>query len=385
MFFIKIIIRNALRHRLRTFLTVIGVAIAILAFGMLRTLVGLWYLGVEQSSATRLVTRNAISLVFPLPISYYDRIRQIPGVRTVSYGSWFGGIYIDEKHFFANYAVEPKGYLELYPEFILPPGDKKEFIRDRKGCIVGRRLADKYGWKIGDLITLRGTIYPGQWEFMLRGIYRGREKATEERVLMFHWDYLNESLKKTVPRRADQVGYFMIGVENPGMAAQVSRDVDRTFRNSLAETLTETEQAFHLGFVAMTEAIMIAIQIVSYVVILIIMIVAANTMAMTARERIPEFATLKTLGFGATHIAFIVFGESVFIAMTGGVLGALLTFPASRWIETELAEYFPYFSVSTTTIYLDLAAACLIGCVAAIFPTWRSATIRIAEGLRRIG
>jgi putative ABC transport system permease protein len=385
MFFIKIIIRNAFRHRLRTFLTVIGVAIAILAFGMLRTLVGLWYLGVEQSSATRLVTRNSISLVFPLPISYYDRIRQIPGVKTVSYGSWFGGIYIDEKHFFANYAVEPKNYLELYPEFILPAAEKKEFIRDRKGCIVGKRLADKYGWKIGDLITLRGTIYPGQWELMLRGIYSGREKSTEERVLMFHWDYLNEALKKTVPRRADQVGYYMIGVTNPGMAAQVAQDVDRTFRNSLAETLTETEQAFHMGFVAMTEAIMIAIQIVSYVVILIIMIVAANTMAMTARERIPEFATLKTLGFGSTHIAFIVFGESVFIAMTGGVLGALLTFPASSWIETELAEYFPYFNVSMTTIYLDLAAACLIGVVAAIFPTWRSATIRIAEGLRRIG
>lgn len=385
MFFIKMIIRNAFRHRLRTFLTVIGVAIAILAFGMLRTLVGLWYHGVEQSSATRLVTRNAISLIFPLPISYYDRIRQVPGVKTVSYGNWFGGIYIDEKNFFANYAIEPKNYLELYPEFVFPPGEKEAFILDRKGCVVGRKLADKYHWKIGDLITLRGTIFPGQWEFVLRGIYKGKEKGTEERVLMFHWDYLNESVKKTVPRRADQVGYYMIGVTSPGIAAQVAQEVDRKFRNSLAETLTETEQAFHMSFVSMTEAIMIAIQIVSYVVILIIMIVAANTMAMTARERIPEFATLKTLGFGPAHIAFIVFGESVLIAMTGGILGTLLTFPASTWIETELAEFFPYFSVSMTTIYLDLAASFLIGLVAALFPTWRSSTIGIAEGLRRIG
>ena len=385
MLFLKLVIRNACRHRLRTFLTVVGVAIAVLAFGLLRTLVGLWYLGVEQSSSTRLVTRNAISLVFPLPISYYDRIRQVPGVKTVSYGDWFGGIYIDEKHFFANYAIEPRNYLDLYPEFILTQSEKEAFVRDRKGCIVGRRLADKYGWKVGSLITLKGTIFPGQWEFVLRGIYRGKEKGTEERVLMFHWDYLNETLKKTVPRRADQVGYYMIGVDSPGVAARVARDVDRTFKNSLAETLTETEQAFHLGFVSMTEAIMIAIQIVSYVVILIIMVVAANTMAMTARERVPEFATLKSMGFGPAHIASLVFGESVLIAVTGGALGALLTFPAARWIETELAEFFPYFSVSMTTIYIELLAACLVGVVAALFPTWRSSTIPVAEGLRRIG
>ncbi len=158
---LKLIIRNAFRHRLRTALTVVGVAIAILAFGMLRTLVGLWYLGVERSSATRLVTRNAISLVFPLPHSYLERIRGIPGVKEVSYGNWFGGIYIDEKHFFANEAMEPKSFLELYPEFVLPPEEKAAFIRDRKGCIVGKKLADTYGWKLGDLITLRGPSTRG--------------------------------------------------------------------------------------------------------------------------------------------------------------------------------------------------------------------------------
>ncbi|HEX9078376.1 MAG TPA: FtsX-like permease family protein [Desulfuromonadaceae bacterium] len=385
MFFIKLIIRNAFRHRLRTCLTILGVAIAILAFGMLRTLVGLWYVGVERSSASRLITRNAISLVFPLPISYAERIRQVPGVKTVSYGNWFGGIYIDEKHFFANYAIEPRHYLDLYPEFILPPEQKDAFIRDRRGCVVGKKLADLYGWKIGSLITLKGTIYPGQWEFVLRGIYRGKDKGTEERVLMFQWDYLNETLKKTVPSEADQVGYYLVGVTDPNRAAEVALDVDRVFKNSLAETLTETEKAFQLGFVAMTEAIMIAIQIVSYVVIVIIMVVAANTMAMTARERIAEYATLKTLGFGAQHIAGIVFGESVFISLLGGILGVVLTFPAARWIETELAQYFPFFSVSTATVYIDLATACAIGAVAALFPTWRGATIRIADGLRRIG
>jgi putative ABC transport system permease protein len=382
---LKLIIRNSFRHKLRTFLTIIGVAIAILAFGMLRTLVGLWYLGVEQSSSTRLVTRNAISLVFSLPISYLERIRGISGVKSVSYGNWFGGIYIDEKNFFANFAVEPKSYLALYPEFILPPAERKVFINDRKGAVVGRKLAAKYGWKIGDIITLKGTIFPGQWEFVLRGIYRGAQKGTDETQFFFHWDYLNETLKKSVARRADQVGFYMIGVTSPDRAAEVAQAVDDIFRNSLAETLTETERAFQLGFVSMTEAIMIAIQIVSYVVIVIIMVVAANTMAMTARERIAEYATLKTIGFGASQIALIIFGESVLISLLGGVLGVVLTFPAAHWIETELSQFFPYFSVSAQTVCIDMLIACGVGIVAAIFPTWRGTTIRIADGLRRIG
>ena len=385
MFVLKLIIRNAFRHKLRSLLTVVGVAIAILAFGMLRTLVGLWYYGAENASATRLVTRNAISLVFSLPLAYRERIRQVPGVQQVSYGNWFGGIYRDEKQFFANYAVEPKSYLGLYPELLLSAEQKNSFILDRKGCIVGRKLADLHGWRLGDTITLKGTIFPGQWEFVLRGIFRGAEKATEERVLLFHWDYLNETLKKTVPRRADQAGFYMIGVNRPELAAEVSATIDSIFRNSIAETLTETEKAFHLSFVSMTEAIMIAIQAVSYVVIVIIMVVAANTMAMTARERIAEYATMKTLGFGAGHIAGVVFGESMVIAITGGVAGIILTYPVASWIENELVQYFPAFPVSTETIILDLLAAAAVGAVAGIFPTWRGSTIRIADGLRRIG
>ena len=385
MLFFRLILRNAFRHRLRTVLTVFGVAVAIAAFGLLRTLVGLWYLGVESASATRLVTRNAISLVFPLPISYRERILSIPGVADVAYGNWFGGIYIDEKNFFASHAVEPKSYLELYPEFVLPPEQKTAFLRDRKGAIAGRQLADQHGWRLGDLITLKGTIFPGEWEFVLRGIYRGAEKSTEERIFFFHWDYLNETMKKTSPRRADQVGYYIVGVERPELAAEVAVALDRTFANSLAETMTETERSFQLGFVAMTEAILTAIEIVSYVVILIIMVVTANTMAMTARERMAEYATLKTLGFAPRHLAGIVFGESITIALAGGVLGTILIFPAARWIEVELAQFFPAFSIAPATIAQGLLAALTVGVTAGIFPTWRAATIRIAEGLRRIG
>ena len=385
MFVLKLIIRNAFRHKLRSILTIIGVAIAVMAFGLLRTLVGVWYLGVETSSSSRLVTRNAISLVFPLPISYEAKIRSIPGIKGISYMNWFGGVYINEKNFFPNFAVDPRTFFDRYPEFVLDPAAKRAFVLDRKGCIVGRSVAQRFGWKIGDVVTLKGTIYPGQWEFVIRGIYHGAEKSTDETQFFFHWDYLNETLKKTVPRRADMVGIYVIGLENPDQAAEVSLAVDKMFKNSLAETLTETERSFQLSFVAMTEAIVTAIQIVSYVVIVIIMVVAANTMAMTARERISEYATMKTLGFGAWHIAGTVFGESIAIAMIGGLLGIGLSFPAGGWIEQELKQFFPVFSISAKTIYLDLMAAFAVGAVAAVFPTWRGATINISEGLRRIG
>ncbi len=385
MFILKLIIRNTFRHKLRAILTITGIAIAVLAFGLLRTLVGLWYLGVESSSPSRLVTRNAISLVFPLPLSYKDKIRQAPGVKTVSYGSWFGGIYITEKNLFANFAVEPRTYLDLYPEFVLPPDQKKAMLLDRKAAVAGRKLVERFGWKLGDTIVLKGTIFPGQWEFVLRAIYRGAQKNVDETQFFFHWDYLNESMKKTMPRRADQIGFYMIGVRNPDQAAGVSLAIDNLFRNSLAETLTETERAFQMGFVSMTEAIVIAIQIVSYIVIVIIMAVAANTMAMTARERTSEYATLKTLGFGARHIAGIVAGEALFLSLAGGAVGVILTFPAAHWIETALTQFFPVFHVSARTVYLELMTAAVVGTVAAIFPAWRGATIRIAEGLRRIG
>ncbi len=384
MFFFKMIIRNAFRHPLRSLLTIAGVAVAIIAFGLLRTLVELWYLGAESSSATRLITRNSISLVFSLPISYREKIRQVSGVTDVANANWFGGIYKTEKNFFPNFAVSGN-YLDLYPEFRLAGEERKAFIRDRKGAVAGRKLAEKHGWKLGDQITLKGTIFPGQWEFVLRGIYRGAERTTDESQFFFHWDYLNETLKRTIPRRADQTGIFLIGVKRPEQAAEVAQGVDDRFRNSLAETLTETEKAFQLGFVAMTEAIVVAIQFVSYVVIVIIMVVAANTMAMTARERIAEYATLKTLGFGGLHIGAVVFGESLFIAITGGVVGVILTFPAAQWIERELSQFFPVFRVTGDTVYLDLLAAAVVGTVAGIFPTWRGATIRIADGLRRIG
>jgi putative ABC transport system permease protein len=382
---LKLIFKNAFRHRLRTFLTVLGVAVAILAFGLLRTVVSAWYAGVEASSASRLVTRNAVSLVFPLPLSYREKIRQVDGVKMVSYGTWFGGIYIDEKHFFANYAVEPKTYLEMYPEFIIPPGQMAAFLCDRKGAVAGRKLANRYGWKIGDIITLKGTIFPGNWDFNLRGIYRGRDRTVDETAFFFQWDYLNEALKKTGRTWADQVGWYMVEIADPNIAADVSLRIDKMFKNSFAETLTETEKAFQLSFISMTEAIVIAIQLVSFMIIFIIMAVVANTMAMTARERIGEYAIFKTLGFGAFHISGLVFGESLIITMTGASLGIILTFPAANIFSKALSQFFPIFNVAHETIVMDVIAALIVACVAAIFPSWRAVKIRVADGLRRIG
>ncbi len=385
MYFLSLIFRNAFRHKLRTSLTVLGITIAILAFGLLRTVISAFYAGVEASSASRLVTRNAISIIFSLPLSYKDRIRQIEGVKVVSWGNWFGGIYIDEKHFFANFAIEPKSFFELYPELVVPEDQKAAFMRDRKGFIAGRKLVEKYGWKPGDLVSLRGTIFPGQWDFIMRGSYKGRDKTVDESTFYFHWDYLNETMKKTSPGRADQIGFFMIGITKPEIAAEVAQSIDNTFKNSYAETLTETEKAFNLGWIAMSEAIVTAIQLVSFVVIAIIMAVMANTMAMTARERIGEYAIFKTLGFGGRHIALLIFGESLIISMTGCTMGIVLTFPAAKAFSNALSQFFPVFNVATNTIYMDIIAGISVGSVAGIFPTWRSVRIRIADGLRRIG
>ncbi len=257
----------------------------------------------------------------------------MPGVRSVSWANWFGGVYISERNFFPQFAIDAPTYLDMYPEFILPPEERKAFLVDRKGAIVGRKLAEQYGWKVGDQIPLRGTIYSGTWTFNLRGIYDGADKGTDQSTMYFHWALLNETIKKIYPRRGDQTGVFIVQLRDPGEAAEVSAAIDATFRNSLAETLTETEKAFQLSFVAMTEAILLAIQAVSFVVIVIIMAVMANTMAMTARERGAEYATLKTLGFSNGFVAMLIFAESLGIALLGGLVAVVLTVPAGERVR----------------------------------------------------
>jgi len=303
----------------------------------------------------------------------------------VAWANWFGGVYISERNFFAQFAISDPGYLDMYPEFLIPPDERKAFATDRTGAIAGRKLADLHGWKIGDQIPLRGTIYPGTWTFTLRGIYDGADKGTDQSTFFFHFDYLNETIKKQFPRRADQTGVYVVQLRDPQQAAEVSEAIDATFKNSLAETLTETEKAFQLGFVAMTETILLAIQAVSFVVIVIIMAVMANTMAMTARERYTEYATLKALGFGNGYVAMLIFAESLGIALVGGLAGIALTFPLARAFADAMGSLFPIFYVSEDTVVMQIVASFTIGVVAAWLPAWRAARIRIVDGLRAVG
>lgn len=384
MYLLKLITRNALRHKLRTTLTVLGLMIAVLAFGLLHTVIDAWYAGAAAASNARLVTRNAISLTFPLPLSYENRIRGVDGVTLVARSNWFGGVYRDPKNFFAQFAVSDN-YLDLYPEFILPAQQRSDYERDRKGCLIGRQLATAYGFKVGDVIPIKGTIYPGTWEFVVRGILDGRDESTITRQMIFHWDYLNESVRKMPGRRADQVGVYVVGIDNPDDAAAISRNVDNVFKNSLAETLTETEQAFQLGFVAMSNQIIAAIRLVSYVVIVIIMAVMANAMAMSARERTTEYATLKALGFGPGFLAMLMFGESLTICTFGAGLGMLATPPAASFFKQATGGVFPVFTVSHETMLQQAACALVVGLAAAIIPALQAARVRIVEGLRAIG
>ena len=233
-------------------------------------------------------------------------------------------------------------------------------------------------------MPIRGTIYAGTWEFTVRGIFDGADSSKVTRQMMFHYDYLNETIRKTAPRRADFVGVFVVGIRNGDEAASVSRAVDGLFTNSLAETLTESEQAFQLGFVAMSDQIIAAIRLVSYVVILIIMAVMANTMAMSARERISEYATLKALGFGPGFLVMLIFGESFAIAGIGGALGMALTAPAAEAFK-QAAGVFPVFHVSADTLLLQAGCALAVGVSAALMPAFNSARVRIVDGLRARG
>jgi putative ABC transport system permease protein len=385
MYLLKLILRNAFRHKLRTSLTVLGIVVAVLAFGLLATVVDAWYAGADAASASRLITRNSISLIFPLPITYREKIRQMEGVRAVSFANWFGGIYQEPKNFFPKFAVDAASYFKLYPEYLVPPGEMAAFARDRKGAIIGRKLAEQYGFKLGGVVPVKGDIYAGTWEFIVRGIYDGKDAKTDTTQMFFHWEYLNETIKKATPGRANQVGFYVIDLKNPEDAAKVSREVDKTFKNSLAETLTETEKAFQLGFVAMTEAIVVAIRIVSYVMIVIIFAVMANTMAMTARERMSEYATLKTLGFGPGFLSLLILGESLAIALTGAAVGIALTFPIAHWFAGKMGTLFPVFEISRSTLLLQVGCAVLVGVAAAILPCYRAASVRIVDGLRSIG
>lgn len=379
---LKIIFRNTLRHWLRSSLTILGLAITVMAFVTIRTAIDAWYAQSEAASPNRLVTRHAVSLTFFLPVAYGDKIAQIPGVESVASAGWFGAVYIEPSNFFAQFAIDPQKYLDMYPEFILPPDQREAFIKERSAAIVGRKLADRFGWKIGDRIQLTGTIFPGDWDFTIRGIYTGAKENTDENTFFFHWDYLDERLRKESPGRAGYVGSFVIQIEDPSQAAAISAKVDSLFKNSQYETKTETEEAFNLSFVAMASSIVLGLKAISIMVVGVIMLVLGNTMAMTARERVSEYAVMKTLGYRPIHITGLIFGESLFMAAVGGALGLAISVPISLLTKAALSNFFPVFNIQLATLGYAVLSAFIVGLLAAIFPTVKAVRTPIVDGLR---
>src|SRR5574341_1520547 len=264
---LNLLLRNSLRHKLRSLLTVLGVGVAVLAFALLRTVVTAWYAGVEASAANRLITRHAVSFVFALPLAYRDRIAKTPGVDKVTFAIWFSGVYIDKNQFFARLAVDSETFFEVYPEFLIERDQFEAFKRERNATIIGVDIAKRYNLKLGYIMTLEGDAYPGKWEFVVRGIYRPRDQGTDPATMMFHYKYVEEWARREMPHRSGDIGWYIVRIHDSNDAAQVSQSIDQLFANSRAETKTETERAFQQSFLSSASAVITAMDIKSFRII----------------------------------------------------------------------------------------------------------------------
>ncbi len=382
---LKLIFKNTFRHKLRTFLTILGIGVAVMAFGLLRTVVTAFGSGVQASSADRLVTRDAVTFINPLPLSYFNQIKEVSGVEQVTYMNWFGGTYVDQNHFFARYAVDPNTFFSVYPEYIIDKKTLAEFQNQPNSCIVGSALAQHYNFKVGDIITINGDIYPGTWEFHVIGIYKPEFKSTDAMSMFLNWNYLNEEVKQTFPGRADEVGWYVEQIDNGANSGEISRKVDALFANSSAETKTESERQFQQGFLASAGAIISAMNYVSFVIVGIIMLVLANTMIMSARERTREYAVLKAIGFSGRHLVGMILGESLLVSLLGGILGIFLTYPVVNSFASFASFLGAELSVQSITLITASAAVVFVGIAAAVFPIQRAMNTRIADGIRFVG
>ena len=381
--YINLVLKSARRSRRRTALTMMSVAIAVFLFAALRAVLDGFDAVAAASSSTRVVTIRSTSMIFSMPSSHVEAIKATPGVEEVSYANWFGGIYKDPKNFFGQFGVEPESYLRMYPEAILSPEERKAFLDDRTGCIVGDGLAKKYGWHLGDRIVLQPgiPIYGTQdYTFTIRGIYRAGSSAIDNQSMMFHWKYLDErSLEK------GQVGWIVTRVADPDRAAQIAGDIDRQFANSPYETKTDTEKAFSASFAKMLGNLNLLIGSVALAVVITTLFVAGNTMAMSVRERTTEIAVMRTLGFPAATIFALVVGEGRFVAIIGGGLGALF---ARLVVNGEYlgmtGGFIPAFGVGNRNVVVGLGLSALIGVLAALIPATMASRLRIVDALRRV-
>ena len=380
--FINLVLKSAKRSKRRTLLTVMSVAIAVILFASLRAVLDGFNAGAEASSSTRIVTIRSTSLIFSMPTSHAEAIKSTPGVQDITWANWFGGIYKDPQNFFANFAVEPESYLRMYPEIVLTPEERKAFLDDRTGCIIGDGLARIYGFKVGDKITLQVgiPIYGTQdYDFTVRGIYTSAGAAVDNQSMMFHWKYVDErSLVK------GQVGWYVMQVAHPDQATQVSMAIDQKFANSPNETKTDTEKAFQSSFVSMFGNLNLLLGSIALAVVITTLFVAGNTMAMSVRERTTEIAVMRTLGFPSLTIFLLIAGEGLIMSIVGGIVGVTLARVVVNPDVIPTGGFIPVFGVNNTNLVTALALSALIGALAGLIPATMASRLKIVDALRRV-
>ncbi len=377
--------KNLGRRKARTILTMLSICIAFLLFGLLRTLSGAFEMGAELSGEDRLATIHKVSLIQPLPESYANRIRALDGVTEVTHASWLGAYYQDPKNQFAQFAVEAERYFDIYGDLVsLPPEQMEAWKKNRMGAVVGRVTANRFGFKIGDRISLISTIYPRlngdrAWEFDIVGIYEVKDKRADSSAFLFQYEYFNEA------RAFGQgtVGWLVTRVANPETAGRVAADIDALFANSFAETKTSSEKDFAASFAKQFGDVGLITTYILGAVFFTMLLVAGNTMAQAVRERIPELAILKTIGFSDLSVLGMVLAESVLISVIGGAAGIVLARLAAQVMADKIAAFLPGFVMSAEVIVLSVVMMILLGLLSGIFPALQGMRLSIVNALGR--
>ncbi len=377
------VVRNTFRNKRRSLLTMISISFSLLLLTLMICIWRSFYIDqVAPEAARRLIIRDRVSLAFFLPAYYREKIRAVQGVTAVVPLTWFGGRYIDDRpeHFFAQMGTDPDEYLKVASDKIIPPDQVKAWQQDRAGAIVDATLANKYGWRIGDRVTLQANIFPTNLDLTIRGIYH---RDPPQNALYFNAKYLEEA----VPWFKGSAGWYAAQIDSADDVARASREIDAMFHNSPLQTKTESEKAFQLGFVASLGNVKAFILSICGAVVFAIMLVSANTMAMSVRGRTREVAVLKTLGFTRRRVLSIFVSEAVALALAGGVLGVLVAIPViagltHRFIGLGIPLY---MKVNGVTAALSLLVALLLGVVSGYVPAYRASHMNIVDGLRHIG
>jgi putative ABC transport system permease protein len=380
--FLPLVWKNLARRKVRTTFTALSIVVAFLLFGILAAIRVAFNAGVDVTGADRLMVSHKVSIIQPLPISYGTQIGQVPGVREVTHANWFGGVYKDPTNFFPRMAVDPVTYLEIYPEIKLPEEQKRAWLADRTGAIVGRVTADRFGFKVGDRIPILSTIYTKRdggrtWEFTVDGIFDA-PKGTDTSALLFQYDYLKEATFAN-----NQVGWYIIRISDPRHAQQVVDRIDTMFANSHAETKTATEKAFAEGFAKQAGDIGAIITGIVSAVFFTLLLVAGNTMAQSVRERTSELAVLKTLGYSDGLVMGLVLFESCLLALVAGAAGLSLAWAVDRRGDPT-GGFLPVFYLPPRDLVLGLAFAGALGLATGALPAWQAMRLRIVDALRRV-